>query len=322
MAEYVAIGSLILGAVGGGVSYYQGQKAASAQANIGRYNFMLQQQAAMNQAQTAKMQQQAAIQQANMQMAMQNQQAHIAQQAASSQAAMMDHAARVQQAQAALNNQMQMQAAQARLNNATAMAANAETQTAVDRTNAAKQRDEYRRMQAIQRAKIAGSGVVESGSPLELLAETAGSMQQALNEGHYQSDLQRSKSLGEAALENFGGQLDQAQAGLNLFASNQEFGLNTWAADLTRQKGAAEASFLRASGAIDAAAAQSAARMGFRQSNLERMVGMAGARNALAGTLADASGQRMAATGSLISSAAGLGNQWTSWKNQGSYTLS
>jgi hypothetical protein len=72
------------------------------------------------------------------------------------------------------------------------------------------------RAQASTRAAIAASGAVESsGTPLDILAETAGTIQRDQEEQHYENELTRSSLLREAQMERLGGSLALAGATLD-----------------------------------------------------------------------------------------------------------
>jgi hypothetical protein len=124
--------------------------------------------------------------------------------------------------------------------------AEAENADKIAMQNAAKSREEMARFRAIQRSRIAGSGVVETGTPLDALAESAADMQLALSSGFY-ADVQagREKRF-EAGLAKTGASLLQAEAGQIL------------------AKGGFAKSNLTAT---------------LAQNNVERLAGMANARN-------------------------------------------
>lgn len=128
--------------------------------------------------------------------------------------------------------------------------------------NAAKSREEMARFRAIQRARIAGSGVVESGTPLDALAESAADMELALSSGFYQDAQQGRELRYEAGL---------AKSGASL--------LQTDAATIRAKGGFAKAGYT----------AQ------VSQNNVERLAGMAQARNT-----------RLQGVASLISSAGSM----------------
>jgi hypothetical protein len=252
MAEYVALAVVIAGA---GYSAYSSHQQGKAANNAARYNAVLQ------------------MQQANAARGQQNMQARAALQ----QSQMM-------QQQAAANNAFAQAEAQARINNAQQLRQRAEVEATNQQENMRKQRGDMERMQALQRAKIAGSGVVESGSPLELMAETAGEMEQSLNESHYQTNLTRSQSMAEAALEEFGGNLMSAQGMMDQSSMNAQAALTRYGGEAERMKG------------------ESMYRAGRMQSSITRMVGADAQR---AGN--------MQAVGSLLSGLGTAGGQWVDW---------
>lgn len=86
----------------------------------------------------------------------------------------------------------------------------AEQQTAI--INAHRERQDFRRLEAIQRARIAKSGVVESGSPLEILSETAGLAELSILENLHQSELKQIQLRREAEIQEHGAGLTMMQA--------------------------------------------------------------------------------------------------------------
>lgn len=208
------------------------------------------------------------------------------QQAALLQAAAMQQQAGYTEAQARMNEALAQSEAQARLNNAQTLTNQAEAQAAADRENIKRTQLEQARFTAQQRANIAGSGVVEAGSPLEVLAESAGEMQAALNEQQYQSELARRQTLGRADLERFGAKIAKSHAGIDLWSGLAEANLQRQSAQLEEQKGA------------------SVFRLGQQQANITRMTGAA-----------DAQGAKYGAYGRLFSGLGDIANQWTSWSN-------
>lgn len=151
------------------------------------------------------------------------------------------------------NQKVYEQQAAAARNNAEAMRAQAGAQETQARQNAARTREDYERMKAIQRARLAKSGVLEAGTPLDLLAETAGQMELAVANQQYESSLETSRtrfmadveeqnaSLTEfaGALQGFRDQAALAGARNSMVAANIDrlVGLN--AARQTRQQAAA-----------------------------------------------------------------------------------
>lgn len=167
------------------------------------------------------------------------------------------------QAQAALKQQdaranflLRSREAEARLANADAIEKQALGQDAVNRVNLIKRREDFSRMQATQRAQIAASGVVESsGTPLDLLAETAAKIQQDAEEQHYEGEVKRRTLFNEAANERLGGQLALAGATLDRDSS-------------------------LAAAALGDATARGSYLAGMREAEITRLTGRAAARNA------------------------------------------
>lgn len=174
---------------------------------------------------------------------------------------------RSMQAQAAVqkagaDNELRLRAAEAsaRMQNAKAIEQNALTQDAIGRTNLAKRREEFSRMQGEQRAALASSGVVESsGTPLDLLAETAAQIQQDMEEQHFTGELQRRTLFSEAAQERLGGRLALAGATLDRDSSVAEATLRETAGRGAYQAGRREAEITRLTGRAQKRAANIAA---------------------------------------------------------------
>lgn len=253
----LAITSAVTSAVGTGISVAGGLSQARRANSLAQYN-------ALAQTQNAREQQQAAM----------------------LNAAMMRQQSGYTAAQARMNDALAQSEAQARFNNAQTLRNQAEAQTSADRENIKRTQLEQSRFTGSQRASIAGSGVVESGSPLEILAESAGDMQAALNEQQYQSELGRRQTLGRASLEQFGGEMARSHAGIDLWSGLAEANLQKQSARLEEQRGA------------------SLYRQGQRQAEITRM-----------GGAADAQGARYGAYGSLFSGLGQIGSQWSSWSN-------
>jgi hypothetical protein len=259
--------TLAVGAVGGGISAYNSYQQGKTAQRIAQFNHAAQMK-------NAQMQQRMGIAQM---------QAGLAQ-------------SRVMESMARINQALASSEANARIANAEQMRKNAEAQTGFDRENIRRERENFARLTARQRATIAGSGIVESGSPLELLADTAGEMQQALNEQHLQSDIGRRKAFAEAGMEEFGGRLALAGAQAD-YAGN-----------------IAEAGFARTAAQLDGAAARAGYSASRRQANIDFMSGMSTAK-----------GLKTGAWGSLLSTVGDLGGavgQWTNWgqKSTGYHT--
>jgi|GEM_PF-3112734 len=127
----------------------------------------------------------------------------------------------LQQQEAAVNHSMAVAEAQSRFNNAEMLRNQAEAEAALERDKLRQVRVRLERLTSMQRARIAGSGVVESGSPLDVLAESGGEIEQVLNEQHYQANIDRMQGMRQAALEEFGGKLAFADANTRLQMERQ-----------------------------------------------------------------------------------------------------
>lgn len=139
--------------------------------------------------------------------------------------------ANLQKQQAEANFALRSQEAQAAFNNAKSIENQSEGQDRINRSNLTKRREELQRAAASQRASIAASGAVESsGTPLDILAETAGIIQRDQEEQHYQNGLERSNLLREAEMQRLGGQMALAGATLDRSSEVSAAALNQNAA--------------------------------------------------------------------------------------------
>lgn len=163
--------------------------------------------------------------------------------------------AALQKQQAEANFALRSAEANARFSNADAMERNALAQDAVNRVNLRKRQEEFARMQSTQRATIAASGIIETaGTPLDLLAETAGAIQRDAEEQHYVGEVQRRTIFSEAANERLGGKLALAGATLDLKSGLAEASLREAAARGAAASGRAEANIIRMTGGAAAKA--------------------------------------------------------------------
>lgn len=183
-----------------------------------------------------------------------------------------------QQKQAAdANFKLRSAESQARKNNAAGIEHQAMSQDAINRANLRKRREEFGRMQGEQRAAIAASGVSESsGTPLDLLAETAAMIQQDQEEQHYAGEVQRRTLFSEASMERLGGKLalagatldrdsSVAAAGLREAAGKAEYLAGMRGAQITKMTGnAAKSAAMYQAGATLFSAAAGAANMGMQ----------------------------------------------------------
>lgn len=215
------VGSLVVGLVGAGISAYGQYQAGKTQNAIAQMN-------ASTQERNAKMQLMAS-------------QASVA---AQKNAAAAEFAMRAQEAKAAENNAISIE------NQAIG-------QDRINRANLGRKKQDYQRMQAEQRAAIIGSGIIESsGTPLELLAETAATIQMDQEEQFHQGELGRRTLFREADMTRLGGKLALAGATLNRSSRLTEAALTDATGRASYLSGRREAEITRLSGR----AAQSAAK--------------------------------------------------------------
>lgn len=110
----------------------------------------------------------------------------------------------IQQAQA-LGEQRQLEAAAAaQQQNARTIRTTADDQAAAGREDIRAKRVEGARLMAIQRARIAKSGIVESGTPLDILADTAAEIQHGAELDLYEQNQARDQAYRAAAFEDAG----------------------------------------------------------------------------------------------------------------------
>lgn len=159
----------LLGLIGAGASLYGQNKSAKAQERAGQYN--------------------ATIARANAKFDLE---AELAAIAGDSLLADMQYA----EAQSAYR--LSKLEAKMRAEDADRLRLFAEARTDASREEIRRQRLANERFSGSQRARIGASGVIEEGSPLELLAETAGKMELALEEMHRQANYDRSAAYDEA----------------------------------------------------------------------------------------------------------------------------
>jgi hypothetical protein len=122
-----------------------------------------------------------------------------------------------QKAQMEMQNQMAMQQAQAQagiFNYNAQIAKNEATRVEQEaRERARRMREENDRALGLQRAQYGKSGVTSAGSPLMVMAETAGLGELAVADEIYKADSQRSGLYQQAALEGFKARMAQFEAG-------------------------------------------------------------------------------------------------------------
>ena len=159
-----------------------------------------------------------------------------------------DVQARMAQYQAGVNANAASAEAQARMNNAASIANQATGVEAQQREKARRMREDQERQLAIQRGKYAKAGVVNEGSPLVVLADTARLTELNIQDAAYESELERSSLLRKSEMEKF-------QSGFSLLDASQYQYQGAIAgaqqriafreADLTKMAGAATAQSYR-----------------------------------------------------------------------------
>jgi len=215
-ATYAAI-SLAVGAIGAGVSAVGSAQQAKASEAISAQN--------------------AAMQRQNSQI----------------QAASLQAQAEIQRRQAADNLKLRQGEAAARFGNADAMKQRAAAQDEINARNLRLKREAGERAMATQRGRYAAAGIVEStGSPLSLIAETAGIIERDLKETQYGNELAQSGLYHEAAMERLGGEYALAGATLDRNSAFSEARLTDAAGSATLLTGQRQAEITRLSGAAQA----------------------------------------------------------------------
>lgn len=152
-------------------------------------------------------------------------------------------------ASAEANLALRTQEANARFQNATMLEDKVKADDSISRLNIRKKAEEYARMQGEQRAAIAGSGIVESsGSPLDLLAETAAKIQADQDADLYANEVARRQTYREADLERLGGNMALAGATLDRNNALAEARLTESAGQISLLSGRREAEITRLTG--------------------------------------------------------------------------
>lgn len=116
-------------------------------------------------------------------------------------------------AQAKMQNDLYAYNAQIASNDATRVEQEA-------RERARRMREENERALGVQRAQYAKSGVTSAGSPLMVMAETAGLGELAVADELYKADAQRSGLYQQAALEQFKGRMAQFEGASSIAGYN------------------------------------------------------------------------------------------------------
>lgn len=145
---------------------------------------------------------------------------------------------------------LRSQESQARFNNAKTIENQVAGTSAAAREAARRKTEQYQRFVSTQRAAIASSGFVESsGTPLDILADTAGKIQLEREDALYNDELQRRSLFREAELERLGGQLALAGASLDRSSSLASSVLTAASGKAQYNQGMREAEITRLTGA-------------------------------------------------------------------------
>lgn len=162
-----------------------------------------------------------------------------------------DIEAKLAQQQSAVNSAAAQAQAQAYANNAISLRNEATGIEARGRAEIDRMREEQARMAGLQRAKYARAGVVNEGSPLVVLADTARIGQLGIQDQLYQSDMEARAKRREADLQKFQGGFSLLDASMQQYqgaAAEAKRKIAYNEADLTQLSGAAQASAYRQQG--------------------------------------------------------------------------
>ena len=129
-------------------------------------------------------------------------------------------------ADAEYNFQLASLDAEARSRNAERLRKFAEVRTEQGREAIRRQKRAFDQFESRQRASIGSSGVMFSGSALDVLAESAGQMQLAIQDAADQVNFERDDNLNRAGLEEFGAVTDRNRANAGLRSARNAFSLN------------------------------------------------------------------------------------------------
>lgn len=243
----IGVASLVLAAAGTGLTYYSSQQAADQNQRMALLNMRQQQDAASMQARIQQAQAQFEASQSELQ-------------------------ARQQEAQAAAKNAY-----------ATSVRTEADNRAKANQENIEKARRDADKLKAMQLSALAKNGIVDTtGSPLDLLAETADAAHQAAGEAGLQTEAERRALFHEAASSEF----DAGMIGIN-------------------------ANMSRLQAARSQANGVAALASGRLESTQARITGL--------GAIASAQGARTAATAGLVSGIGGLVGSGYDYYRQGNF---
>ena len=138
--------------------------------------------------------------------------------------------------QAQTNAKLALLDAEARDRNADRIRLFAEARTKSGRQALRRQRMEFDRFESSQLAAVAASGVETGGSPMEVMAESAGQMQLAMQDLANSVNQERTRSIDEAILEQFGAAQERTAANAGLRDANIGKQLQLSSLDIARDQ--------------------------------------------------------------------------------------
>ena len=212
---YVGAGIAVVSLIGSGISFYAQQQQASSAESVANYNFEMQKR---NNEQNKKI---AERQQVWQQQAFANNQATTARNAAQARA--------VAQANANASNQ-----------NAAILANQGRAAESIAREEARRKRQENDKVLALQRGRYAKSGVTNEGTPLSIMAETAGLLELSIQDAAYQADMTGRAFDRKADLARFEGRTALYEGALAGVDSQESINQSVFDAGVSRYEAAAK----------------------------------------------------------------------------------
>jgi len=171
----------------------------------------------------------------------QQQQAKNAQNVANYNAQIQQQNARIQQQVAQQNAALSMANYQQQQNNAQTIQNQTVAQEAQGREQTARMRQQQQRQLGLVRSQYAASGVVNEGSPLAVLADTARLTELNIQDSAYSTELQRQQTLQRADQERFQSGSSLFDAGMQNLQAAAATRIGYRQADLTKLSGQSQA---------------------------------------------------------------------------------
>jgi hypothetical protein len=253
--------SAVLSLIGTGISYYGQQEQAKSADSIANYNYEIQRRNAEQNKQIA------AQQQVWQQQAFANNQATTARNASQASAVAQANANAANQNAAILENQ-------------------GRAAESLAREQARRKRDENAKVLAMQRGRYAKSGVVNEGSPLSIMAETAGLLELGIQDAAYEADMTGRAFDRRAELSRFEGRTSLYEGALAGVDAKQTINQSIFDAGVSK---------------YEAAAKQAGFAIQLNQAGVDRMAGQStaqGLRSASYGTLLSGAGSSLSTAAS------------------------